>query len=228
MSAPVVTTHWSRIADWHDSSAFDVLDANYRDPARGYHDWSHIVDMLTKLDRLTHLATRPDLIAAAIFWHDSVFITRAPDGSARPDPENVHDSAALFAAHSRFPEKEAAAIRDMILATAQHLSARPEKEHYAGFARDLDLFLDLDLSSLGAPWPAFEQNLERLRFEYGWVPEPLFCLGRLQMIETFAARGDALYRRDETRNLWSARARENLARAQEELRREVARLASSA
>ena len=35
------------------------------------------------------------------------------------------------------------------MATANHLSARAATEHYAGFARDLDLFLDLDLSSLG-------------------------------------------------------------------------------
>ena len=101
-------------------------------------------------------------------------------------------------------------------------------ERYPGFSRDLDLFLDLDLSSLGASWPIFARNLEQLRFEYAWVPEPLFCLGRLQMIDTFAARGDALYRRDETRKLWSRRAHENLARAQDQLRRQVAQLASSA
>lgn len=217
MSAPVVTTHWSRIADWHDSSAFDVLDANYRDPARGYHDWSHIIDMLTKLDRLTHLATRPDLIAAAIFWHDSVFITRAPDGSARPDPENVHDSAALFAAHSRFPEKESAAIRDMILATAQHLSARPEKEHYAGFARDLDLFLDLDLSALGADWPVFQSNYARIRAEYPWIDEADFDRQRQGMLGKFAASCDSLFRLDEPRRLWAASARENCQRIHEEI-----------
>jgi multidrug resistance efflux pump len=48
------------------------------------------------------------------------------------------------------------------------------------------------------------------------------------MIDTFAAHGDALYRLDETRKLWCARAHRNLARAQEQLRRQVARLASSA
>ncbi|TLG79185.1 hypothetical protein FEV16_04015 [Methylocystis sp. B8] len=223
-----IQTYWGLIASRHDPDAFAVLDTAYRESQRGYHDWSHIGDLLAKLDYFKALAVRPDLIAAAIFWHDVVYVTRDSEGLLRPDAENVRASAALFESHAKFNETDAAAIHDLIMATADHLDARATIERYPGFTNDLDLFLDLDLSSLGAPWPAFEQNLERLRFEYAWVPEPLFCLGRLQMIDTFAARGDALYRRDETRKLWNNRAHENLARAQEELRREVARLASSA
>ncbi|MFO1102014.1 MAG: hypothetical protein U1E20_03800 [Methylocystis sp.] len=223
-----VQTYWGLIASRHDPNAFAALDAAYREPQRGYHDWGHIGDLLAKLDDFKSLAVRPDLIAAAIFWHDAVYVTRASDGLLRPDAENVRASAELFERHSNFDRMESAAIYELIMATANHLNARATTEHYPGFASDLDLFLDLDLSSLGAPWPIFARNLEQLRFEYDWVPEPLFCLGRLQMIDTFAARGDQLYRRDETRKLWNARAHENLARAQDELRRQVARLASSA
>jgi predicted metal-dependent HD superfamily phosphohydrolase len=228
MISNLVKTYWDLIASNHDPNAFAALDAAYREPQRGYHDWSHIVDLLAKLNHFKALAVRPDLIAAAIFWHDAVYVTRDDDGLLRPDAENVRASAALFERCSKFEKQEAEAIRDLILATANHLKASTVNEHYPGFGRDFDLFLDLDLSSLGAPWPVFNHNLARLRFEYAWVPEPLFCLGRLQMIETFAARGGALYRRDETREIWTEPARENLARAQEELRRQVARLASSA
>ncbi|MGD9656407.1 MAG: hypothetical protein AB7U61_02005 [Methylocystis sp.] len=223
-----VQTYWDLIASRHDPNAFAALDAAYREPQRAYHDWGHIRDLLDKLDNLKSLAARPDLIAAAIFWHDSVYVTRDSDDLLRPDAENVRASAELFERHSKFDHMESAAIHDLIMATANHLNACATTEHYPGFAGDLDLFLDLDLSSLGAPWPIFARNLEQLRFEYGWVPEPLFCLGRLQMIDTFAARGDRLYRRDETRKLWNQRAHENLAHAQVELRQQVARLASSA
>lgn len=228
MISHLVQKYWTLIASRHDTNAFFVIDAAYREPQRGYHDWSHIIDLLSKLDSMKALAVRPDLIAAAIFWHDAVYLTRNADGLLRPDAENVRASAALFERHSKFDKSDTDAVRDLIMATADHLNARATIERYPGFSRDLDLFLDLDLSSLGAPWPAFERNLARLRFEYAWVPEPLFCLGRLQMIETFAARGDALYRLDETRKLWAEKADENLARAQEELRQQVARLASSA
>ncbi|MGE0197097.1 MAG: hypothetical protein AB7P48_15920, partial [Methylocystis sp.] len=201
---------WALIASRHDTKAFSVIDAAYREPQRRYHDWSHIVDLLAKLDSLKGLAVRPDLIAAAIFWHDVVYVTRDGDGLLRPDAENVRASAALFEQHAKFDASDTDAVHDLIMATADHLHARAVIEHYPGFSRDLDLFLDLDLSSLGAPWRVFERNLGRLRFEYAWVPEPLFCLGRLQMIDTFAARGDGLYRRDETRKLWAGKAHENL------------------
>ncbi|MEF3366963.1 hypothetical protein V3H18_10500 [Methylocystis sp. 9N] len=223
-----IQTYWAQLAAHHDVDAFATLDAAYREPQRSYHDWSHIADLLGKLDELKTLAVRPDLLAAAIFWHDAVYETQEDDGALRPDAENVRASAKLFERHSTFAKADADAVGDLIMATAGHLDARAMTEHYPGFTGDLDLFLDLDLSSLAAPWSVFQENLEKLRFEYSWVPEPLFCLGRLQMIETFAARGEALYRRAETRKLWSEAARDNLAHAQDELREQVARLASSA
>lgn len=228
MTSNPIQTYWGLIASRHRPDAFAALDDAYREPQRGYHDWSHVVELLEKLEALESLAVRPDLIAAAIFWHDSVYLTRDGDGLLRPDAENVRASAALFERYSTFDPTDSAAVHELIMATANHLKARASTERYPGFARDLDLFLDLDLSSLGASWPIFEQNLARIRFEYAWVPEPIFCLGRLQMLETFAARGDALYRLDETRQLWGARAQENFVRAQEKLRQQVARLASSA
>ena len=217
MSAPVLATHWARIADRHDPGAYGALERGYGDPARSYHDWSHIADLLTKLDDLSCLSARPDLIAAAIFWHDSVFITRTPDGVARPDAENVHDSAALFDVHERFPADETAAIREMILATAHHLAAQAQKEHYPGFAQDLDLFLDLDLSSLGASWPVFQHNYARIRSEYPWIAMDDFDRQRLGMLEAFATRKESLFRCEAARALWAASARENCLRMREEI-----------
>ncbi|MGZ9410031.1 MAG: hypothetical protein ACXW3J_05305, partial [Methylocystis sp.] len=144
-----VRNYWALIAGRHDTKAFSVIDAAYREPQRRYHDWGHIVDLLTKLDCLKALAVRPDLIAAAIFWHDAVYVTRDDDGLLRPDAENVRASATLFERHSKFDETDAQAIHDLIMATANHLNARAKAEHYPGFSRDLDFFLDLDLSSLG-------------------------------------------------------------------------------
>jgi predicted metal-dependent HD superfamily phosphohydrolase len=223
MIDPIVRKHWAALADRHDPAAFPVLDAAYREPGRAYHAWTHIADMLEKLDRFSHLATRRDLVAAAVFWHDSVYLTREPDGRPRPDPENVRDSAMLFERHSRFDETERQAIRDMIMATAHHMKARARKEHYPGFSRDFDFFLDLDLSSLAAPWPVFLDNLEDIRHEFAWVPEREFCLGRTKMLESFLNGGDALYRLPETRALWLEAARANLMRADGDLRERMAR-----
>ncbi|WP_363349202.1 hypothetical protein [Methylocystis echinoides] len=219
---PIIGKYWSLLASRHDADAFDALDAGYREPQRAYHAWGHIADMLEKLDRLSPLAARPDLVAAAIFWHDSVYLTRDPDGRPRLDPENVRDSADLFERHSRFDAMEAQAIHDLIMATSHHMKAKARKEHYPGFARDLDLFLDLDLSSLAAPWPVFLKNLDDIRFEFGWAPEQEFFLGRTKMLESFLGGGDALFRLPETRALWLDAARDNLIRADADLRSKMA------
>ena len=228
MTDKIVEKFWLPLAARHDARAFAALDAAYREPQRGYHDWDHISDLLAKLDGLAQLAARPDLVAAAIFWHDAVYVTRDADGLLRADAENVRASAALFERHSKFDATETEAVHEMIMSTANHLAAHATRDLYPGYCRDHDLFLDLDLSSLAAPWPEFEENLQRIRFEYSWVPEPLFCLGRLQMLERFIAQGDSLYRRPETSAKWLAPARANLARAESDLRARLARPASLA
>jgi predicted metal-dependent HD superfamily phosphohydrolase len=218
----IVEKYWALLAPHHDAEAFSTLDAAYREPQRAYHAWGHIRDLLEKLDRLAPIATRLDLVAAAIFWHDSVYVTREADGAPRADAENVRASAELFARHSRFSALETRAAHEMVMATAAHMSARAGIEHYPGFGRDFDFFLDLDLSSLAAPWPVFEQNLDDIQFEYGWVAERDFCQGRLRMLQTFLD-GEALYRLPETRALWLAPARDNLRRAGADLRERLAR-----
>lgn len=218
MSEAIIEKYWRLIAARHEAEAFAVLDAAYREPQRAYHAWGHIVDLLTKLDQLPQLSTRPDLLAAAIFWHDSVYLTRDPDGRPRTDPENVRASAELFARHATFEPMEAQAIHDMIMATASHMTAKATKEHYPGFGQDLEFFLDLDLSSLAAPWPVFEKNLEAIHFEFGWVPDDAFYQGRLKMLDAFLGGGDRLFRLPQSRALWLAPARANLLHVDAELR----------
>jgi predicted metal-dependent HD superfamily phosphohydrolase len=218
MSEAIVDKYWSLVAARHDASAFGVIDAAYREPQRAYHGWGHIIDLLTKLDALSQLATRPDLVATAIFWHDSVYLTRDPDGRPRADAENVRASAELFARLSKFEPMEAQAIHEMIMATSNHMKAKAATEHYPGFAQDLEFLLDLDLSSLAAPWPVFEKNLDAIHFEFGWVPDETFYEGRVKMLEAFLGGGDRLYRLPQTRALWLTAARENLLRVDAELR----------
>jgi predicted metal-dependent HD superfamily phosphohydrolase len=218
--------YWASLTKQHDSSAWNILNAAYNEPQRAYHAWSHIDDLLHKLDEFCALAARPDLIAIAIFWHDAVYATRNRDGSARPDVENVRDSDALFRRHTIMGQEDVEAVSEMIMASANHLDAIASREIYPGFARDLDLFLDLDLSSLGAPWETFAENLDKIRFEFAWVPEAMFCFGRLEMLDRFAKKGALLFRREEMRAVWLDAARRNISRTTEELRAQMSRLSS--
>lgn len=222
MTDEIVDKYWRLLAPRHVAGSFALLDAAYAEPHRAYHAWGHIVDMLRKLDERRRLAARPDLVAAAIFWHDAIYTTRDADGRPRSDPENVRDSAEAFRRHARFDPADADAVHEMIMATANHVKAAPSRERYPGFSGDFALFLDLDLSSLAASWPVFAENLEKIRFEYAWAPEPAFSLGRMRMLGELSADDAILFRRPESIAEWDAPARANLARCICELRAKIA------
>jgi len=214
--------HWRSLEASHKPSAWDALDSGYRGADRAYHTWDHIAELLEKLDAFQALSAKPALIATAVFWHDAVYATRAPDGGKRSDFENVRDSAELFLRHTLLNAADAAAVHELIMATADHTRAEAKWEHYDGFAGDLDLFLDLDLSPLAASWKIFAANLEHIRFEFAWLPERQFYTIQIAMLEGFLKADARLFRRAETRKKWLAAAKENLKLCIEELRARLA------
>ena len=162
----------------------------------------------------------------SVFWHDVVYRTQNPDGSPRSDYENVRDSGELFRQYALLNKSDADAVHDLIMATANHTHARAERHYYAGFADDLDLFLDLDLSSLASPWEEFVENLARIRTEFSWAPQVVFCSIQLQILTNFAKDDVRLYRRAETSRKWGDAARANLKRCVIELQKRIAELSS--
>jgi predicted metal-dependent HD superfamily phosphohydrolase len=76
---------------------------------------------------------------------------------------------------------------------------------------DTALFLDLDLSVLGQPWPRYQAYLQSVREEYRWVPEDLYAQRRVQVLQTFLQR-PRLYFTDALSARYESEARANLAR----------------
>ena len=222
MVKDVIRKHWRSLEGSHQPTAWDALDRGYGDARRGYHGWGHIAELLEKLDGFQALSARPGLIATAIFWHDSVYATQAADGGKRSDLENVRDSAELFLRHTLLNADDAAAVAELIMATADHTRAEAGKERYDGFAGDLELFLDLDLSPLAAPWKIFAANLEHIRFEFAWVPEGEFHSNQIEILERFLKADTRLFRRSETRKKWLAAAKDNLSICIDALRARLA------
>jgi predicted metal-dependent HD superfamily phosphohydrolase len=216
--------YWSPIEGKYKRGAWEALDAAYTEGHRAYHTWGHVAALLERLDDLSELSSRTDIVAMSIIWHDAVYKTQNQDGSLRSDYENVRDSAELFRRFSLLNQPDTDAVYDLIMATANHLEARAEKQHYAGFAGDLDLFMDLDLSSLALPWDEFSEDFARIRFEFSWIPEVAFCSRQIQILENFAKEDVRLYRRAETRERWRAAARSNLTRCVTEMKQAIAEL----
>lgn len=203
---------WRPLEAFHKPGAWEALDAGYGGPGRGYHSWNHISDLLGALDGALELVTRRDLVAAAIFWHDAVYTTRDARGRRRDDVDNVRDSAMLFRSYSLFNAADEEAVYEMIMATADHLEAKANHDFYAGFSDDLDLFLDLDLSTLATSWERFAENYRAVRFEFDWVPEAEFDAGQGAFLASMLNNEGKLFRRAETIRRWRAPALANIAR----------------
>jgi predicted metal-dependent HD superfamily phosphohydrolase len=218
--------YWIPLERRHRTGAWEALDAGYTERHRAYHTWEHVAGLLEKLSTFSNLSARSDIIAVSVFWHDVVYRTQNQDGSPRPDYENVRDSCELFRQYTSLSKPDADAVYDLIMATANHLQARAEKQYYAGFSGDLDLFLDLDLSSLASPWEKFVEDLARIRTEFSWASEVVFCSIQLQILENFAKDDVRLYRRAETSEKWRDAARANLKRCVTELQKRIAELSS--
>jgi predicted metal-dependent HD superfamily phosphohydrolase len=204
--------YWLPLQAAHKAGAADALEAAYANPERGYHSWSHISDLLESFEQVSGFATRPDLITMAIFWHDAVYITQTANHERRDDLSNVRDSAALFAEYTLLDAPEAQAVEELIMATADHLGTIASREHYPGFSKDLDLFVDLDLSTLAAPWSRFAVNFEAIRFEFSWVPNAAFNAAQGAFLLKLLTSEDKLFRRSETIRRWRGDAVTNIKR----------------
>src|SRR5580704_15299748 len=224
MNKEIREKYWMPLEGRHKTGAWEALDAGYTESHRAYHTWEHVAGLLEKLSEFSDLSTRSDIIAVSVFWHDVVYRTQNQDGSPRPDYENVRDSCELFRQYTSLSTPDADAVYDLIMATANHLQARAEKQYYAGFSGDLDLFLDLDLSSLASPWEEFAEDLARIRTEFSWAPEIVFCSSTILILEKFAKADARLYRCAETREKWGDAARANLTRCVAELQKRIAEL----
>jgi predicted metal-dependent HD superfamily phosphohydrolase len=186
-----------------DEGLLNLLRARHAEPQRHYHTQAHIDALLRHLDTHRALAREPQHIEAAIWFHDCVYDPRLDDNEARSAAIAREELAAL-----PWPADAVARVEALVLATHKH-------DAPAGDA-DAWLFLDLDLSVLGQPWPVYDAYRRAVRKEYGHVPGLLYRMGRRKVLQRFAER-EAIYRTPELHALWDASARANLQRELKEL-----------
>jgi len=177
-------------------------------PERGYHGWSHPLALLQLLADAEASLHDPLAVRCAILLHDAIYEPRKADNEARSA------ELARQLLQGVVPDASLERAVRMIEATARHAipAHLPASE-----AADMAMFLDMDLSILGASPEAFDAYEAGVRHEYREIPEPAFRQGRATILEGFVAR-DALYMSDWGRERFEAKARENLKRSIAQLR----------
>ncbi|GAB1318505.1 Phosphohydrolase [Madurella fahalii] len=185
----------------------------YSEPARHYHSIKHVNALLDLLATYRRHFTDPDAVEAAIWFHDAVYDPRAQGHaneleSAKLAVDRLSGSDGLSVDAERLMR-----IRKMIEATATHTVPASLNEAEAA---DAAMFLDMDLSILGADETTFDEYEAAVRKEYDFVAEDAWRAGRMAVLKRFGER-ERIYHSELFRGLFEDAARRNLKRSIERL-----------
>jgi len=163
---------WRALAGESADELGEALIAAYDQPHRRYHGQSHVHWLLDEAERCAGQVQEPKLIAYAVWFHDAVYQPGASDNEA------------LSAAWAR-----RALANEPDLAARVAALVEKTKDHAGGEAgADEALFLDMDLSILGASRLDYCAYAAGIRAEYERVPDEAFGAGRVAFLERQLAR----------------------------------------
>ena len=170
----------------------------YSSPDRSYHNLAHIQDCLFLFDQTRFLATHPEEVELAIWFHDAVYDTRRSDN----EQKSAEWAEAVI--------QKAGLSRGIAERVASSILATRHQEQVTDAAAQL--LVDVDLSILGRDPTIFWQYEENIRREYAWVPEDVFRRERGKILRGFLNR-QYLYYHKEYRERFERRALANLEQA---------------
>lgn len=180
-----------------------ALRTAYAVPARAYHSFAHVTEVLEHFANVRAELQEPLSVALAVLFHDAIYVPGRSDNEAA----SAELAAALIPAHLPRLRVELARVQELILLTARHGKLSPDEVD-----ADAALFLDCDMAILGAPWPRFEQYERDIASEYAALPPELYRAGRERFVRGLLAR-DVIYLSEHFRARFDQPARNNLRRA---------------
>ena len=193
---------WMALGRPTPADLFAELRVRYAEPHRRYHTLEHIRECLQRAAETRALQTQPAEIDLAIWFHDAIYEPRRADNE-----ERSADWAASALRSAGVAPASIERVCDWILLT-KHDSAPADS--------DARIFVDTDLSILGAPPARFAAYESAIREEYAWVPEDTFRSRRAELLRGFLAR-DAIFTTGWFRERFEAQARENLKQSLQQL-----------
>lgn len=195
------------ISAWPLDAGHDVRDevlAAYADPERGYHDTTHLAEVLGRIEALAQAGTTferlPVLLAA--WFHDSVY-----DGE-----RDAEERSAAWAEESLPALCDAATVAEVVRLVRLTETHRPEEGDAEGCALS-----DADLGILAAPAQRYAAYVAAVRTEYAHLDDATFTEGRALVLADLLDK-PRLFHTGFAVEHWEAPARANASRELEELR----------
>ncbi|MBJ6142509.1 hypothetical protein [Hymenobacter sp. BT559] len=172
------------------------LAAAYDAPERHYHTLGHIENLLTRVG--AHTLQDPVAVELAVWYHDAVYNALGSDNEAKSA-----EWALAFLQETSLAPARCERVADLIRRTQDHTQPQPPAD------TDLLLFLDADLSILGASEMAYWDYARQIRREYQLVPEEPYRSGRSKVLAKLLA-APVLFHMPVLREELDAPARRNL------------------
>lgn len=174
------------------AAARHLLD-RWRAEDRGYHDETHLAEMLQRLGELGH--DDPGCVLAA-WYHDAVYTGRSGEDERASADLARRELTALGA-----PPRAVDRVRRLVLVTLDH---RPGDDPHARAV------VDADLAILAADPDRYAAYLAGVRRDFHRFDDAAFTAGRRAFVQQTLAR-ERLFHTDHGRTAWEAAARRNLA-----------------
>ncbi|WP_242028942.1 hypothetical protein [Coleofasciculus sp. FACHB-712] len=146
----------------------------YSSDGRHYHTLEHIEQVLATLNDLRSLSQNYAAIEFAAWFHDAVYNPKANDNE-----EKSAEYAAMILKGLDIPSSTIEVVYSLIRKTKYN-------QNIDGI--DSKIFLDADLSILGASATKYRIYAQAIRKEYLWVSSTKYRTGRKQVLQSFLNR----------------------------------------
>lgn len=184
---------------WHE-----VRQA-YSAPGRYYHDPRHLDEVVARFADVARTLgwQSPREVLLALLFHDVVYVATRHDNEAA-SADIARASIGRWLAGDAVDIDRVVAL---VLLTARHGTLTP-----ADVDRDAALFVDIDMSILGAAPARFDEYERDVTREYAAIPPDIYAAGRRHFLTRVLA-GDRIFLSDHFAAELDAPARANLGRA---------------
>ena len=179
----------------------ETLFTKYSEKHRTYHNLSHINYLLEEVKNIQFEDF--DSVFLAAWFHDLVYEPKKNDNEIESARIAVKMLSGL-----NLPADKIAKSEKIILATQTHSAENLDD--------DGKIFLDLDLSILGANPEIYQKYRRAIRQEYSHVSEDLYRQGRKRILKNFLKR-EVIFFTENLRQRFEKQARFNLANEIKEL-----------
>jgi len=177
------------------SAVFRKLKSGYNEPQRYYHTLNHIEHCLSQFDRIGSELKNPELLELIIWFHDFIYQPGAKDN------ELLSAEQFMLMTNNIFDDQLRNTGYQHIMATLHDGSKITNS--------DTRILIDIDLSSLGLPWPEFMRDNKNLRREMAHVPNEQYYRNNSAFHRSLLARPN-IYQTDYFRQNYESQARHNL------------------